>query len=169
MKTAPTEYSSLLESVSAFIGPNRAPTIIGFDGEGGAGKTSAALWLAWQLGIPALHLDLFTRTPTEKATPINWRFDDLNRCVASRGNDRCLIIEGVLLLDALTEVQGRKLGYLVFVENIRPPTAHVRPRTDSELKDAREFSLTNQVARYFGRAKPKERANFVLSWQEPTP
>jgi hypothetical protein len=92
-----------------------------------------------------------------------------NRCVASRGNDRCLIIKGVLLLDALTEVQGRKLGYLVFVENIRPPTAHVRPRTDSELKDAREFSLTNQVARYFGRAKPKERANFVLSWHEPTP
>lgn len=166
MKIAPLGYSELYRRVTAHIGPDRAPTLIGFDGKGAAGKSSAATWLAWQLGIPSLHLDLYLSRPVDQG-PIDWRVDDLNRCVDSRGDHRCLIIEGVLLLDALTKIQSRKLGYLVFVENEPLPSPHTMS-LESRVIDPREFALENQVERYFERANPKARADLVLSWREPT-
>jgi hypothetical protein len=113
-------------------------------------------WLAWQLGMPAIHLDLFV-VQNVVAGPIARRVADLGRCMTARG-DRPIIVEGVLLLEALDEV-GRSPDFLIFVDE--QPSARVRP-PDSDLIDTREFSLTNQVDRYFSRRSPADSADFRL-------
>ncbi len=165
MMQAPAAYGELLERADTLIGPNRNPIVIGFDGECGAGKSSAASWLAWQLGMPSLHLDLFLAPPVEDE-PITWRIDDLERCIAARG-DRPLIIEGVLLLDVFARIRARKLDYLVYVEVTNNSGSERDSDWDDDIEHSREFALENQVARYFARANPKERADFILSWHEP--
>ena len=75
-----------------------------------------------------------------------WRVADLDRCVKVRGR-RPFVIEGVLLLDALDQI-GRSPDFLIFVDD--PDRKRGRPVYD-DLVDKREFSLANQIARYFGR------------------
>jgi hypothetical protein len=91
--------------------------------------------------------------------PIGRRVNDLDRCIKARG-DRPLIVEGVLLLDALEEV-GRAPDFLVFVDEHPAPPVRVRP-PDSDLIDIREFSLGNQVTAYFSRRAPADRAAFRI-------
>jgi hypothetical protein len=72
-----------------------------------------------------------------------------------------MIVEGVLLLDALDEV-GRSPDFLIFVdEQPAPALRRLRP-PDSDLIDTREFSLENQVAAYLSRRAPADRAAFRL-------
>ena len=49
----------LLYRVKEALTPNRRPLLIVIDGADGMGKSSLASWLAWQLGMPAVQLDLF--------------------------------------------------------------------------------------------------------------
>jgi hypothetical protein len=60
MLIAPTQYVEMRGRVSTALGLDRRAILVGVDGRDGHGKTSAALWLAWQFGMPALHLDLFS-------------------------------------------------------------------------------------------------------------
>jgi dephospho-CoA kinase len=92
----PQRYERLLTTLYGALGPDRRPLLIGIDGSEGAGKTSLSNWLAWQLGMPAIHLDLFVIQSYTPA-PIARRVADLDRCIKARG-DRPLIVEGVLLL-----------------------------------------------------------------------
>ncbi len=165
MKTAPSEYDRLYENVTSHIGPDRKPTLIGLDGKGGAGKSSAANWLAWQFGIAAIHLDLFLARPVDQG-PIEWRIDDLTRCIEARGHHRCLILEGVLLLDALSKIAMRQIGFLIFVECKPNYLTHPTP-FETCVTDPREFALENQVEAYLKRTHSRQSANFILSWQEP--
>jgi hypothetical protein len=165
MKIAPPEYDHLYRNVAEYIGPNRKPTLIGFDGAGAAGKSSAASWLAWQLGIPTIHLDLFLARPIDEG-PIEWCIEDLARCIDARSSHRCLIVEGVLLLDALSKITTRKIGYLIFVECKQSQIAQAIS-IESRVSDPREFSLENQVTAYCRRRNSKALAHFNLSWQEP--
>src|ERR1700730_209472 len=159
---APSNYSELHERVSEALGPCRRPILIGFDGRDHNGKTSAANWLAWQLGMPAIHLDLFYQT-SESESAISWRADALARCLKARGA-KPIIVEGVLLLDALAAID-KSPDYLVFVEKMEPP--HSRDRIqDDDLKDPSEFALSNQISRYFDRRSPATCANFKLVWSE---
>lgn len=158
MKIATAEYENLLMTLCAALGPDRKPLLIGIDGREGTGKTSLSDWLAWQLGMPAIHLDLFL-IQSEIPAPIGRRVSDLDRCIKARGN-RPLIVEGVLLLDALDEV-GRSPDFLIFVDEQPPPATRIR-QPDSDLIDTREFSLGNQVAAYFSRRSPSDRAAFRL-------
>ncbi|WP_079606411.1 hypothetical protein [Bradyrhizobium erythrophlei] len=157
MKIASAEYETLLIEVQGALGPERKPLLFGIDGKAGVGKTSLSNWLAWQLGMPAIHLDLFL-VQTVVAGPVARRVADLGRCMTARG-DRPIIVEGVLLLEALDEV-GRAPDFLIFVDE--QPSARVRP-VDSDLIDTREFSLANQVDRYFSRRSPADRADFRLN------
>jgi hypothetical protein len=163
MKTAPSSYAELYRRVSEHIGPDRTPTLIGFDGQGDAGKSSAASWLAWQLGIPSLHLDLYLSRAVAQG-PIQWRINELANSISAREN-RCLIVEGVLLLDAIGQIPNRTLGYHVFVENRAIDSLYPTDPDEFE-KDQREFALENQVGGYFRRTRPKQRADFVLAWHE---
>jgi hypothetical protein len=158
LKVALPEYDGLLTKVLSALGPDWKPLLVGIDGREGTGKTSLSNWLAWQLGMPAIHLDLFLNQ-SEIPAPIQWRVSDLDRCIKARG-DRPLIVEGVLLLDALDQV-GRSPDFLIFVDEQPAPLTRVRP-PDFNLIDTREFSLGNQVTAYFSRRSPADRADFRL-------
>jgi uridine kinase len=61
----PIENSiDLLKTLQRKLGPDRFPLIVGIDGRWGAGKSSLASWLAWQLGMPSVHLDLYIEHAT---------------------------------------------------------------------------------------------------------
>ena len=78
----PIENSiDLLRTLQRKLGPNRLPLIIGIDGRSGAGKSSLASWLAWQLGMPSVHLDLYVERDSE---PLSWRYEDLTRVITAR-------------------------------------------------------------------------------------
>lgn len=156
MMIATAEYEKLLTQLWAEMGPDQRPLLIGIDGQAGAGKTSLSNWLAWQLGFPAIHLDLFLEQ-SENPAPVRRRFSDLYRCIKARGS-RPLIIEGVLLLDALDEI-NRSPDFLIFVE--AQPVIRVRP-PDSDQIDNRAYCLGNQVTAYFVRRSPAECADFRL-------
>jgi hypothetical protein len=157
MIAAPSIYYELREHVSEALGPCRS-LLIGFDGRDGHGKTSAANWLAWEFGMPAISLDLFLRR-SESPSAISWHTDDLVRCLESRErNAKPIIVEGVLLLDALAAIE-KSPDFLVFVEKMEPPG--IRDRSlDDDLIDAREFALSNQISRYFERRSPASCADF---------
>jgi len=157
LKIAPPEYEKLLIEIQSALGPDRKPLLIGVDGREGAGKTSVSSWLAWQLGMPVIHLDLFIKQNGVPA-PVVRRTADLDRCIKARG-ERPLIVEGVLLLDALGEVE-RSPDFLIFVEE--QAAISTRNRIDADLIDTREFSLPNQVKAYHSRRSPADRANFKL-------
>jgi uridine kinase len=90
------------------------PLLIAIDGADGIGKSSLASWLAWQLGMPTVHLDLFLTS----LHPIQWLTADLKRAVDRRLDlKRPVIVEGVMVLDALDQI-GRKADFVVYVEGV---------------------------------------------------
>jgi hypothetical protein len=104
----------LLHRVKDALTPNRLPLLIAIDGVDGVGKSSVASWLAWQLGMPTVHLDLFLTS----LHPIQWLTADLKRAVDRRLDlKRPLIVEGVLALDALDQI-GRKADFVVYVKGV---------------------------------------------------
>jgi shikimate kinase len=60
----------LLEALEKELGSNRKPLLIAIDGADGVGKSSLASWLGWQLGMPALQLDLYL---IKDSNPLAWR------------------------------------------------------------------------------------------------
>src|SRR5690242_16497425 len=106
--------AELLSAIKTALGPERKPLLIGLDGRWGAGKSSLASWLAWQLGMPSVHLDLYI---VRNCSPLNWRYDDLERVLAARLNQqRPVIVEGICLCQALQQA-NRQPDFLVWVEN----------------------------------------------------
>jgi hypothetical protein len=132
----------LLDCVKKALTPNRLPLLIAIDGADCSGKSSLASWLAWQLGMPAVQLDLYLKSAVQ---PIQWLVEDLTRVVARRlDRDRPLIIDGVLILDALNQI-GRSPDFLVFVSGGHEGS-----------------SLAPQIAAYKSRQNLPTRADFVI-------
>jgi uridine kinase len=73
----------MLIEPAQYVGPGRRPILIGIDGRDGHGKSSAASWLAWQFGMPALHLDLFSNLH-EFERAMEWRSSDLASSFSAR-------------------------------------------------------------------------------------
>lgn len=143
MKVPIPRSGELLDRLRLALTPNRRPLLIAVDGADGVGKSSLASWLAWQLGMPAVQLDLYLAN----GQPIQWRTADLERVVACRiDRKRPLIIDGVLALDALDQI-GRKADFVVFV---------------SGLGNA-GISLASQLVEYRIRQELPERADFTLA------
>jgi hypothetical protein len=137
----------LLERVEQALTPKRRPLLIVIDGADGCGKSSLASWLAWQLGIPVVHLDLYNISNH----PIQWRTADLARTVSHRLDRRPVIVECVLALDALEQI-GRNPGFLIVVNG----------------KGSDE--LAGQIAAYFSRQNPNAHADFTLDgYDEESP
>ena len=114
MKSPLPGSAELLEKVLASLGPNRLPLLIGIDGPNGSGKSSLASWLAWQLGAPAVYLDLYV---IRGSNPLQWRISCLQRIMTTRLEESAkpLIIEGIMLMEVLTKI-GRKADFLVYVD-----------------------------------------------------
>ena len=131
----------LLVRINDALTPHRLPLLIVIDGADGSGKSSLASWLAWQLGMPAIQLDLYL-TSTQ---PIQWRTAHLTRVVARRiDRDRPVIVDGVLALDALDQIK-RKSSFLVFVKG-----------------GFADSSLAPQIVAYQSRRKFPELADFAI-------
>jgi hypothetical protein len=141
IKSPLPESAALLERIQQRLGADRAPLLIAVDGTDGVGKSSLASWLAWQLGAPAIYLDLYV---IKDSKPLRWRGELLclvhARLVVHAGP---LIVEGILLLDALAQI-GRKPDFLVYVDG------------------QRGHGLSNRLADYRVRFKPEQQAHFRL-------
>jgi hypothetical protein len=100
VKAALSGSVALFEQVQERLGPNRLPLLIAIDGADGLGKSSLASWLAWQLGAPAVYLDLYL---IKDSNPLQRRTDELRRILDARG---------IMVLDALGAI-GRKPDFLI--------------------------------------------------------
>jgi adenylate kinase family enzyme len=131
----------LLGHIRQALTPKRLPLLITIDGADGCGKSSLASWLAWQLEMPTIQLDLYLAG----RDPIQWCAEDFARTVAKRmDSGRPVIVEGVLVLEALDKI-GRKPDFLVFVSGGYATSP-----------------LAPQIAAYQSRERSFERANFVI-------
>jgi hypothetical protein len=132
----------LLARIKQALTPNRLPLLIVIDGADLCGKSSLASWLAWQLGMPAVQLDLYLID----LHPIRWLTPELARVVNRRiDNNRPVIIDGVCALDAIDQIK-RKADFLVFVRG-----GH------------EESSLATQILAYRSRRRPDQLAQFTIA------
>ena len=132
---------ALLRAVQEALGPSRRPLLIAIDGADGVGKSSLASWLAWQLELPAVHLDLYLTRDSEQ---LRWRKEELAHVIRERIDlGKPIIVEGVLVLDALNEI-ARCADFLIF---IRGQGGH---------------GLTRQISDYYSRLRPEANAHFTL-------
>ena len=132
---------ALLEKVHARLGPNRSPLLIAIDGPDGVGKSSLASWLAWQVGAPSVHLDLYLNRDSK---PLSWKVAELRRIVGTRvGGGQPVVVEGVMILDALTAI-GRKADFLVYLDG------------------EGGYTLSERLADYRARHQPEQRADVRL-------
>lgn len=142
---APDGYHEVRKLIRDALGfpDDRRPLLIGIDGLDGSGKSALASWLAWQIEMPALHLDVYM---VRNSKPLSWRVDDLARAIDGAQflpRKRPVIVEGVFLLRVLKAV-NRAPDFLVYVE-----------------KDAHSGCIKD-LGSYL--AEPKARANYVLKW-----
>jgi chloramphenicol 3-O-phosphotransferase len=101
----------LLDRVQTALTPNRRPLLFVIDGADGIGKSSLASWLAWQTGMPTVHLDLFLTC----VQPIQWLTADFKRAVDRRLDlKRPVVVEGLLVLDALGQIE-READFVAFL------------------------------------------------------
>jgi hypothetical protein len=102
----------LLRRIKDALGPDRNPLLIAIDGADGVGKSSLASWLAWQLGMPTVHLDLYL---IRGSRPLKRRTDEVDRLIQTRLNlGRPIIVEGILVLDVLDQI-SRSPDFLAYV------------------------------------------------------
>ena len=145
------DYRKLRRHLVQKIGDRRA-FLIGIDGPDGAGKSTLARYLSWQLEVPAIELDLFS-IPDQGEIVHDTAM--LSQILSKRlKQERVTIVEGVRLLDVLAG-QPRQPNYLIYVE-----------RHD----DAGSQRLQEQLQAYRESSRPKEKADYVLTWslQDPT-
>jgi len=142
MKRPLEPYARLYDAVSARLGPQRLPLLIGIDGANGSAKSSTASWLAWQFGMEAIHLDLYTDDGTRALTVFA---GEVARLIERRVDREKFptVIEGILLLEALAAV-GREPDILVFVDG--EPSS----------------SLAGRILDYWSEYQPCEKADFVV-------
>src|SRR3954447_17901252 len=137
IKSPLPRWYELLQELQDQLGPNRKPLLIGIDGADGLGKSSLASWLAWQLGMPTVHLDFYLVHGSE---PMAWMAKEIDRIIGQRTDgERPMIIEGTYLLDVLEQIEWQP-DLLVYV------------RGEGNLP------YTDYVARH----NPEARAHFCL-------
>src|SRR5947209_1308429 len=102
----------LLERIKERLGPERKPLLIAVDGPDGVGKSSLASWLAFQLGMPTVHLDLYI---VRDSRPLRWITDEVARIIAARTDKgRPIIVEGIGILDVLAQI-GKQADFVLYV------------------------------------------------------
>jgi uridine kinase len=133
---------ALLYTIKERLGPNRLPLLIAIDGADGVGKSSLASWLAWQLGAPAIHLDLYL---VRDSDPLRWRSGELKAILDTRLVEltKPIVVEGILILQVLGKI-GRRPDFLVYVDG---KGGHF---------------LSNQLANYRAQYQPEQQAQFHL-------
>jgi hypothetical protein len=150
---APKSYRELRTPIRQALGfpSERRPLVIGVDGLDGAGKTSLASWLGWQLEMPSIHLDLYI---VRDSTPLRFRTDDLAQALDMRAIlGRPVIVEGILLLQALNEI-GRTPDFLIFVHRASHQSS-LRPLTESYFRNFGPRAKADRVVRWSSVARDR--------------
>jgi hypothetical protein len=144
LKEASPSWVKAVELVWGAVGLiERRPILIGVDGLPGAGKSSFASWLAWQLGMKAVHLDLYIEP---SGLPPSWRTEDLRRVLDARLSlGRPVVVEGVMLLDVLEKLAREPQSYI-------------------EKEEATDSALAEHVFRYLERCQVPQRAEIIVQW-----
>ena len=138
----------LLSVLQTALGPERLPLLIGIDGRWGAGKTSLASWLGWQLSMPTISLDLYI---VRDSDPLEWRYEDLIRVLDARTKiGRPVIVEGICLCQALQAID-REPDFFAWIENKSGPVPHGQEPTVG----------------YVRNFQPDLNADFTLVWDGP--
>ena len=92
------DYRKLRRRLEEKIG-NRRAFVIGIDGPDGAGKSTLARYLSWQLEVAAIELDLFSIPDQGKIVHDTAM---LSQILSKRlKQERVTIVEGVRLLEVL--------------------------------------------------------------------
>ncbi len=149
-KEAPSSYGVARDRLLVALGfPYEwHPLLIAIDGRDGAGKSSLASWLAWQLSMPAIHLDMLLPGDDRLA----WRMEDLQRLLDARVAVKGpVIVEGILVQDALASV-GRGADYVILVENEGEPYSD---------------GLMPRIRKYWAERDLPRSANYRVVWEEP--
>jgi hypothetical protein len=169
---APAQYLEVRLRIRHALGfpHERRPILIGVDGFDGSGKSSLAAWLSWQLEMPAIHLDLYI---TRYSNPVAFRSDHLATAINARiQHGRPVIVEGILLLDALASVQ-RQPGFLVYVEKEAHRSDLVAPRRSihraptAEAASGLRPEMVERRARCEGRPCAFEKRRLADCYLEP--
>ncbi len=95
--------------------------IIGVDGRDGAGKSTTARFISWQMEVSHIEADLFLllsdEPPAGYQCPKDHRLDWLKEVVGARLQlNRPVIVEGMFLLELLARI-GYEPDFLVYVES----------------------------------------------------
>ena len=145
----PIENSiDLLRTLQRKLAPDRLPLIIGIAGRWGAGKSRLASWLAWQLGIPSVHLDFYVERDSD---PLSWRYEDLARVISGRlALKQPIIVEGICLCQPLQVIE-RDPDYWVWVENL----------------GGSKPGPNDPTGAYAAEFNPEANADFTLTWKQP--
>jgi uridine kinase len=119
------------------------PLLVGIDGATGLGKSSTASWLAWQFGMPVVHLDFYTDLASRKLTT---GAGEVARLIEYRiAAGRPIIVEGILLLEALDAI-ARQPDFLVYVDGEPDPDA----------------KYSEYILDYRSRYDPRAKADLIL-------
>src|SRR5262249_13706716 len=152
----PAQVGALLKELRVLCYPWRR-LAIGIDGRMGAGKSTLARYLAWQLGMPVLETDMWRRSGVIPSARHLAQIEQLAKHRSERG--RPLIIEGISLL-ALSDRIGLEIDYLVWVKN-----SEADPRDDDADPDLERLRspIRAEVERYISEYRPHERANYIFN------
>jgi uridine kinase len=137
------KHREIISQVRPLVVPWRRLTI-GIDGADGAGKSTLARFLAWQLEMPVLETDMFL----EKGRFYPYlKFDELSNLIDWRHSlNRPIIVEGIFLLETL-ECINVSLDVLIYVVN-------------KDFEGSRQ--LQARLGMYKDKYKPNQFANFLF-------
>lgn len=138
------QHERLYEAVWKKLGSWRR-FLIAVDGRDGAGKSTTARYLSWQLGVPCIETDFFKYKRSQK---LAYRLSALREPIQQRLEEgRPVVVEGLVLLETLAQL-GISPDFHVYVIN-------------SETEGS--FCWREHFEGYERSRCPLERADFVFS------
>lgn len=155
---------ALLAHLRPFVCPWRSLTIA-VDGRNGAGKSSLARHLGWQLGIPVVETDFWLLDDV----PIKHNVSALMKLIRWRHkSNRPVIVEGIAMLQTL-KIAGLQPDYLVMVTNTSLEVAETEICTTDHADADTNITkcLSTEVEEYLNKYRPQDRADWHVVWTEP--